>query len=53
MTDADGENTETNVWSDYALAFQYLTAEDFEKLEKEGIEIGKTIDFMITNPDKF
>ena len=53
LTDADGENSETSVWLDYALACEYLNREDFEKLEKEVIEIGKLINFMINNPDKF
>jgi hypothetical protein len=30
-----------------------LIREDFEKLEKEVIEIGKLINYMINNPDKF
>ncbi|MEO5789623.1 MAG: four helix bundle protein [Gelidibacter sp.] len=53
LTDADGENSETSVWLDYALACEYLKREDFEKLEKEVIEIGKLINYMINNPDKF
>lgn len=53
LTDADGENSETSVWLDYALACEYLKKEDFEKLEKDVIEIGKLINYMINNPGRF
>lgn len=53
LTDADGENSETNVWLDYAFACEYFNKEDFEKLMQENIEIGKLINYMINNPDKF
>lgn len=53
LTDADGEDSETCVWLDYAFACDYFNREDFEKLEKEVIDIGKLINFMINNPDKF
>lgn len=53
LTDADGENSETNVWLDYAFACEYLSENDYKKLAQEGIEIGRLINYMINNPDKF
>lgn len=53
LTDSDGENSETNVWLDYAFACEYLKEEVYNELTKENIEIGKLIDYMINNPSKF
>ncbi|MCF6294671.1 MAG: four helix bundle protein [Flavobacteriaceae bacterium] len=53
LTDADGENSETSTWLDYALACNYIKKEDYIKCENKGKEIGKLINFMINNPDKF
>ena len=53
LTDSDGENSETDVWLDFALACEYITKETYNVLHSECIEIGKLINFMINNPDKF
>ena len=53
LTDADGENSETISWLNFALACKYIAIKDFAKFEKEGIEIGKLINYMINNPEKF
>lgn len=53
LTDADGENSETNTWLDFALACNYINNEDYTKFSSEGMEIGKLINYMINNPDKF
>ncbi|MGM5469768.1 four helix bundle protein [Flavobacteriaceae bacterium LMO-SS05] len=53
LTDADGENSETSTWLDYALACRYIQNEDYTKCINEGLEIGKLINYMINNPDKF
>jgi four helix bundle protein len=53
LTDADGENSETSTWLDYALACSYIQNEDYSKCINEGMEIGKLINYMINNPDKF
>ena len=53
LTDSDGENSETNVWLDYAFACEYLKEEVYNELTKENIEIGKLINYMINNPSKF
>lgn len=53
LTDADGENSETNTWLDFALDCNYNSTEDYSKFSEEGKEIGKLINFMINNPEKF
>lgn len=53
LTDADGENSETNTWLDFALACNYIQNEDYTKCVNEGKEIGKLINYMINNPGKF
>ncbi|MEO6346353.1 MAG: four helix bundle protein [Aquaticitalea sp.] len=53
LTDADGENSEIIVWLEYAFACEYFNRDNYGKLLKEGEEIGKLINYMINNPDKF
>ena len=53
LTDCDGENSETNVCLDFAIACNYISNEDFDSLSSKTIEIGKLINYMINNPDKF
>jgi len=53
LTDSDGENSETMVWLDFALASEYITKEKYKPLHSECMEIGKLINFMINNSDKF
>ena len=53
LTDSDGENSETIVWLEFSLACEYINLETFNKLISESEEIGKLLNFMINNPDKF
>ena len=53
LTDSDGENSETNVWLQYALSCEYITLEKFSDLNEQNKEIGKLINYMINNPNKF
>ncbi len=53
LTDADGENSETTTWLDFALACKYLSTEQHRDLSNQSIEVGKLINYMINNPDKF
>ncbi len=52
-SDADGENSETIVWLEFALASEYLTHEIFVELENDAEEIGRMLNSMIENPEKF
>jgi four helix bundle protein len=53
LTDSDAENSETNVWLDFSLECNYLSKEMHQILNQKSIEIGKLINYMINNPNKF
>ncbi len=46
-TDADMENSETQVWFDFALAYEYINKEHFQKLSELSEEIGRLLNHMI------
>ena len=53
LTDSDAENAETQTWLKFALACDYITRENYESLYTRSEEVGKLINYMISNPDKF
>ena len=53
ISDCDMENTETQVWLKFAKECAYIDKELFTILNNESIEIGKILDFMMKNPQKF
>lgn len=53
LTDADAENSETYTWLEFSLACKYIDETTFKKLNDKSQEIGKLINYMINNPDKF
>ena len=53
LTDSDGENSETVVWLDFALACEYMDSQTHQFLYDECLEIGKLLNYMMNNPDKF
>ena len=53
LTDADSENSETQGWLEYALACKYISKDKFIELTNNSVEIGKLINYMILNPEKF
>lgn len=53
LTDSDGENSETNVWLEFAYECGYISKEIFLELSNQTLEIGKLINYMISNPGKF
>lgn len=53
LTDADMENSETQVWIEFALKCQYIDVEAAIKLNGKSDEIGKLLSYMINNPQKF
>ena len=53
LTDGDAENSESQVWLEYSLKCQYISEEIFNRLMKESDEVGKLINYMILNPEKF
>ena len=52
-SDADMENTETRVWLDFAKECGYLTDEKHKELDLKTEEIGKLLNHMIENPEKY
>ncbi len=53
LTDADAENSETFTWLEFDLAINYIDDSTFQNLNIKSLEIGKLINYMINNPDKF
>lgn len=53
LTDSDSENAETQSWLEYAFACGYISNETFTELTNQSLEVGKLINYMINNPEKF
>ncbi|PQV46286.1 four helix bundle protein [Jejuia pallidilutea] len=53
MSDADGENSETQLWLDFALVCKYISEDKRQELQYKSEEIGKLLNYMMNNPDKF
>ncbi|MEP1489987.1 MAG: four helix bundle protein [Algibacter sp.] len=53
LSDADSENSETQLWLDFALACEYISNERKIELQNKSKEIGKLINYMMNNPEKF
>ena len=53
LTDADAENSETIVWLEFALKCEYINETKLNELNSNCEEIGKLINYMILNPEKF
>ncbi|MCE9538921.1 MAG: four helix bundle protein [Bacteroidetes bacterium] len=52
-SDADMENSETQVWFDFALACEYIDKKNYGELLKQSEEIGKLLGHMINFPEKY
>jgi len=53
MSDADMENTETQVWLHFALECRYIDKVVYQELKSKSEEIGKMLHHMIENPEKY
>jgi four helix bundle protein len=53
LTDADMENSETQVWLRFSSSSNYISADLFEELLKSSDEIGRLIDHLIHHPEKY
>ena len=53
ISDADSENSETQLWLDFALACEYISEEKKINLQSKSEEVGKLLNYMMRNPDKF
>lgn len=53
LTDSDAENSETQVWLEFAFKCNYINQIAYDELVNHSMEVGKLINFMILNPNKF
>ena len=53
LTDSDAENSETQTWLEFGLACKYINRDGFDDLFKDSEEVGKLINYMVNNPEKF
>jgi four helix bundle protein len=47
------ENTETRVWLDFLNECGYITQTEYSELDSKAEEIGKLLNHMIENPEKY
>ncbi|WP_432411644.1 four helix bundle protein [Rasiella sp. SM2506] len=53
LTDADSENLETQTWIEFAQACEYITKELEIELKEKSEEVGRLLNYMMNNPQKF
>lgn len=53
LTDAGAENSETQGWLEFCFACNYISEEKFNVLTNFSLEVGKLINYMMLNPEKF
>lgn len=53
ISDSDMENSETQVWLDFAYACEYIDEKTYSAKIEQSIEIGKLLNHMINNPEKY
>ena len=53
LSDADMENSETQVWLDFALRCGYLSSESHKKFTDKCEEVGRLLNHMLTHPQKY
>jgi len=53
MSDADMENTETQVSLDFAETCKYISKEEYQDLINSSEEVGRMLNHMVENPEKY
>ena len=53
VTDSDMENSETAGWLDFSLACGYIDQNIYDKYSDQNAEIGRLLNHMINNPEKY
>jgi four helix bundle protein len=53
MSDADMENTETQVSLDFAEKCKYISEEEYQELIENSGEVGRILNHMVENPEKY
>jgi len=53
ISDADMENTETQVWLDFSLECKYIDEKKYKSFNERSEEIGRLLNDTIRNPTKY
>ena len=53
MSDADMENSESQVSLDFALSCTYISEEEYQDLLVKSEEVGRMLNHMVENPEKY
>ena len=53
MSDCLSENSETEVWLDFAKDLGYLNLNLFDNLQTRNEEVGRMLAYVLNNPDRF
>ena len=53
ISDADMENSETQVWLDFSLECEYINKDLYEDLTQKSEEVGRLLNDMIVDPKKY
>lgn len=53
ISDAYMENSETQVWLDFSLKCEYCDKKIYEELTAKSYEIGRLLNYMMKNPEKY
>jgi len=53
LTDSDAENSETQVWIDFAFACKYIDEKTSISFIQRSEEVGRLINHMTANPEKY
>lgn len=53
VSDADMENSETQVWLDFSHECKYISKETHDNLIARSEEVGRLLNHMIANPEKY
>ena len=53
VCDPDMENTETQTWFDFALACKYVEEIKYNEFGNQSEEVGRLLNHMIKNPEKY
>lgn len=52
-SDSDMENSETQVWLDFALACEYISESIHKSFIEKSEEVGRLLNHMMENPEKY
>jgi len=52
-SDADMENSETQVWLDFALECEYISKKVYDEFTTRSEEVGRLLNHMVENPEKY